>query len=320
MKRSTILGVTNESSVHPESVKDKILELKHNAEKTVLEFADDFLEVDCPACASTNHEFAFTQNQYNYHKCNACFSLFVAKRPSNKHLSLYYKSAYAAFVKSEEYLELTKGHRLDQASKRSDQIAINQHSVKNGSGDVLLFASKNETLCECVRNYENIKISNMPPFWEKDAGHDDSGEMYDVIAAFDIFERMQNPAEELTKLSSLLKVGGRILIALRSGSGFDVLTLWEHIKLSPVEHLNLFSVEGLKSIMDQNGLEAIEMSTPGVLDVQFVEKEQKENSIKLNRFVDYLLANRDEFTKNELQQFLQKGLLSSHLFVVGVKR
>jgi hypothetical protein len=108
-------------------------------------------------------------------------------------------------------------------------------------------------------------------------------------------------------------------VTARSGSGFDVQVLWEHADVTPLEHLNLISVEGLERAIEHSGFEIVELSTPGQLDVQVVDRARKERGTVLPRFLDYLLAHRDALCHEKLQDFIQEQRLSSHMRLIARK-
>jgi hypothetical protein len=117
----------------------------------------------------------------------------------------------------------------------------------------------------------------------------------------------------------VLVAGGFLVVTARSGSGFDVQVLWENADVTPLEHLNLISVEGLQTALPRSGFEILEFSTPGQLDVQVVERLRKERGAVLPRFLEYLLSHRDALCHEKFQDFIQEQRLSSHLRLIARK-
>jgi len=97
-------------------------------------------------------------------------------------------------------------------------------------------------------------------------------------------------------------------------SGFDIKELGAHAKnLYPPDHLNVFSVKGIKSLIDQHGFECLEFSTPGILDVEIVARALKDDpKIPVSAFVKDLVLNQSEDVQRSFQEFLQVNLLSSY--------
>jgi len=104
-------------------------------------------------------------------------------------------------------------------------------------------------------------------------------------------------------------------------SGLDLQVLWNNSKsISPPHHINFLSVEGLKILITRCGLEEIEISTPGKLDIDIICNAMKEMpDLKVPRFIEYIAKNRGSETFEQLQVFLQNNKLSSHARVVARK-
>ena len=74
------------------------------------------------------------------------------------------------------------------------------------------------------------------------------------------------------------------------------------------------SIEGLTALVERAGLELIELSTPGQLDVQLVQQAcAADPALALPPFLEYLLKKRDALAHEDFQAYLQKHRLSSHV-------
>ena len=72
--------------------------------------------------------------------------------------------------------------------------------------------------------------------------------------------------------------------------------------------------------MKRNGFELLEVSTPGVLDVEIVRAHvERDPSIPLSSF-DKNLLNRDNETAGAFQAFLQQNGMSSFARLVGRRK
>ena len=122
-------------------------------------------------------------------------------------------------------------------------------------------------------------------------------------------------------MKDLLAPGGLLFLTTRTCSGFDLQVLGEHAAYIFVpEHLNLLSVEGLETLTRRAGLELIELSTPGQLDLQLVQAARAADpALPLPPFIDYLLNQRDALAHEDFQAFLQKHRLSSHVRLAARK-
>jgi hypothetical protein len=72
------------------------------------------------------------------------------------------------------------------------------------------------------------------------------------------------------------------------------------------------TVEGLSALFLRHGFEPLEFSTPGMFDVEEVQRVVREHpEATWPRFVHYLVENRGEEVLGALQEFLQRFRLSS---------
>ena len=142
----------------------------------------------------------------------------------------------------------------------------------------------------------------------------------DVVLFFDKFRGLSDPVKTLSGFKHLLKDDGLLVMNLRVGSGFDVLTLKGcRDILTPYEVICLPSIEGLEIILDKAGFEILETSSTGTLDVKYVQ-QNKESIDESNLFAHYLLNKTDESDLADFQRFLQKSGMSSHARVIARKR
>jgi len=140
----------------------------------------------------------------------------------------------------------------------------------------------------------------------------------DVILLFDVIQRYTHPDVLLSSVYKALKPGGLLLLTCRSGVGFDILTLaGESESIFPLDHISLPSPQGIKILLDNSKFEILELTTPGLLDVQLVQNAGEKIPVN-QRFQRYLMT-RDEHVKERFQGFLQQNNLSSHLRVVAKK-
>jgi hypothetical protein len=112
-----------------------------------------------------------------------------------------------------------------------------------------------------------------------------------------------------------------MLFTTLTASGVDIQVLGEHVNaVSPPQHLNLLTVTGMKRLVERSGLELVEISTPGVLDVDIVRTTLREcGDIPVPSFARVLAEHPDEAVRSSFQRYLQANHLSSHIRVVARK-
>jgi SAM-dependent methyltransferase len=156
----------------------------------------------------------------------------------------------------------------------------------------------------------------LPPVTES-MGFDGRAE---IVLLIDVLQREIHPQKLLEKVAQILKPGGLLIAACRSGSGFDVLTLRESSEsIFPLDHILLPSPKGMGLLFAQAGLDMLELTTPGLLDMQYVQNagERIPND---QYFLRYILEQGDTLLLERMQGFLQRNNLSSHLRCVARRK
>lgn len=294
-------------------------------------------ECACPGCRRADSTRIFDRFGLVYRQCTGCSSLFVSPRPSEAALIDFFRNASAARFWRERILPATREIRqsklfrpraqwllgvVDEYRPQSRRaIAVGYHNdlligellsqekqlfeitVTNPIGDIE-FAGK---MLPGV-NIQSTPISELKGM----GGH------IDLFLAFDILDRCADLEILFAVAQTILVPGGLLLATTTLGSGFDVQVLWERAEsVYPPERLNLLSVEGLTALFERHGFEALEFSTPGMFDVEEVQRAIRAHPKgDWPRFILYLVENRDEEALGALQEYLQRFRLSSFARIV----
>ena len=93
--------------------------------------------------------------------------------------------------------------------------------------------------------------------------------------------------------------------------------LGRHSKaVSPPHHLNFLSRQGVSMLLARCGLDEVEFSTPGTLDVDIVANTLRDDpEIIVGQFEKWLSVYSSEAVKNSFQELLVAQKLSSHMWV-----
>jgi hypothetical protein len=119
----------------------------------------------------------------------------------------------------------------------------------------------------------------------------------------------------------LLRKDGRMFLTTLNGMGFDIALLWEKSKsIMPPHHLNFFNPSSITILLKRCGFEAMEVSTPGKLDWDIVEGMIKKEGVKIGRLWDLIANSDNKDCKEELQDWISKNSLSSHMMVTAKKK
>ena len=296
--------------------------------------ASQFVELKkCPACGNERIVSAFKKWQFHYAECKLCASLFIRNRPNLTQLSWYLSESPAAqYRQSTDYLQTMHTNYKRLSAYRAswiDSIAI--RIPKGKTITILDLETRSQEFLSLLSRQTDWEIFSVAPRFSSTLNkpiqmytslYDVADASISILTAFDILEHQFSPKEFIDVIRKKLQPDGFFLMTTRVGSGFDIQTLWEECPtIVPIEHLNLISVEGLKSLMNENNLSIFEISTPGQLDVETVDSTLTNNpNLNFHRSVRYFFDNRDALAKQNLQHFLQANLLSSHLRLVAQKK
>lgn len=142
----------------------------------------------------------------------------------------------------------------------------------------------------------------------------------DAAVLLESVDRSDDPAALLRGVSQHLAPGGLIFVTALVATGFDLVSLgFRNQYLYPPDRANCFSLTGLEQLLQRAGFALLEVSTPGVLDLQIVQSHLADDpTLPLSAFERQVLASAAE-TQSAFQEFLQAHHLSSFARVVGRK-
>lgn len=143
----------------------------------------------------------------------------------------------------------------------------------------------------------------------------------DVAILFESLDRVDAPEKLLQGVVSCLKPGGLLFVTSLVSSGFDFQILRDkNFYLFPPDRSNVFSLTGLKALLAKAGLELLEVSTPGLLDVEIVKAHRKDGIQVECSFFEEEILTKDEESQSIFQTFLQQANLSSFARIVCKKK
>lgn len=135
------------------------------------------------------------------------------------------------------------------------------------------------------------------------------------------FDHVNDPQKLIDAVRDRLAKGGLLFVTALVSSGFDMTLLgFENLYLCPPDRANCFSLKGLSSFIESAGFKLMEVSTPGVLDVEIVHAHMKEKpGLNLSSFEREVMESAPE-ARQHFQSFLQKAGLSSFARIVAKKK
>ena len=320
-----------EFEIKPHEMLGKYLALSGREIESWLLDSDQLIECVCPGCQESKSVVAFEKLGLTYRECVHCRSVYVTPRPHEKLLVDFYRNSRAARFWRENILLETKNMRREKVFKPRAQWllgVVDRYYPSAAKGIVIGYhndlliqelASQEKHLFEMIVTnpiadieYEKMNFQNVRICPENIVDVPSHGPV-ELFLAFDILDRCYDVNTVLSTASQVLSPGGLLLGSTVLGTGFDIQVLWDRSENTyPPDRLNLLSVEGLTTLYERHGFEAIEFSTPGMFDVEVVERAIRSSSEEnWPRFIRYVLESRNEEAKSDLQEYLQRYRLSS---------
>lgn len=270
-------------------------------------------DAPCPACSSRSSAPAFDKLGLSYRQCDECASLYVSPRPSAAALAAYHSASAPAAFWRDRILPATRDARTTKlAGPRAEWVVdgLTEHrrgaeSGVDASPTGTLVADTVATMQPSVRC---VSVDALVP------GHSVGGAASaDFVLAFDVLDRIADPRTFIDQVHSTLTVGGILFLTAPSISGFDLQVLWDRSStITPPDKLNLLSMAGLRRLFAAPQWEIIELSTPGMFDVENVRRALLADPAgPWPRVVREMVMQENEQARLELQEYLQRYRLAS---------
>ena len=235
----------------------------------------------CAACASNDAEPLGKKNGLEVVSCRQCSSVYTPYSPWYSS-EFYYETYY--WDQNLEPPACVQTRLQEIVAKFSSHRQTNRFlDIGSGAGNLLLAAR------EAGWDAQGLDVSPQAVKHVRDLGFEvfhgelcDAqlpAEQFDVITAAELVEHLPNPRAELKEVARLLRPGGLFWTTTPHARGLSARVLglkWRCI--TPPEHLQLFSINGLKSLMLDVGFRNIRMQTTGTnpIEILNVVRRKKE--------------------------------------------
>ena len=319
-----------EEEIRPVKIFDEYLRLAK--EDTQRYFGAEEREYsDCPAC-KTKGSLAFEKHGFSYEVCPNCLSLFVNPRPVESAFIKYYpESPSSKYWASTFYKETSEARRVKLWKPKAKLICdtlgrhdASQYALIDIGGGFGLFAeeireltSKAPLVIEPGPHLADVCREKLIPVIEKFLEQVDIEDLPfgpKAFVSFELFEHLHNPAAFLERLKILMSPGDLFIFTTLSGTGVDIQVLWEESKsVTPPHHLNFLNPRSIELLMDRLGLEILEITTPGKLDIDILVNN---HSLIKDRFWQTFITKATEAEKEQWQVMISESGWSSHMMVV----
>lgn len=221
----------------------------------------------CPGCGGAASRPAGTKDGFDLRRCRSCGTIFTARLPEadeSKDYADYYSAANL------EERPLVRA-RLAQvvASLEPYRQTGRWLDVGCGAGTLMRAAADGGW------DVEGTEVSEGAAQAVRAAGFDvhvgDLAELdlpvasFDVVSLVEVVEHVPDPDALLARIAQLVRPGGATYVTTPNGHGISGRALGERWSVvAPPEHLQLFSVGGLRKALARSGFAARKAQAHGV--------------------------------------------------------
>ncbi len=289
-------------------------------------FKNDLITIECPGCLSSNYNSVFGRFGFDYVGCETCGTVFMNPRPSQECVDIYYKESDASNFWLRQFIKASDLSRKEHIYvPRADWVLGTVQDYKVSVERYLDVFSKYGSLLKLLA--KRLDFHNGFMFCPMISGQDveryevlenmekkNSLDM-DVVTAFEVIERVAKPDAFIRVVRNVLAPNALFFLTTSTIDGFEHQTLWEKSKnIFPPDHMTLFSISGVTQMLGRNAFDILEVSTPGILDIDIVSNQvSHDKDVKIPRFLEKILKSDNPELRNDFQRFLQRNRLSSYL-------
>ena len=321
--------------------REEINQWRHLVEKEIAQGwknRSGWIQIPCPACSQNKLIAAFDCYSISYVECTSCGSLYAPFRPNEAALWKWYHDAKPSQFWREKILSASDSARLDKIIRpRTDWVLEGIAEYHPLARRVIDISPHSRALLDLLVDEDSdlVKIIAAGFTAELEGSTTDRVKVQptlisdlpilgstDVVIAIDIFNRASDPRILLGALDKLLAPGGLVFATATVASGFEIQSLWERSpSIIPPDKLNLPTVTGLKQYFTQSAWEIMELSTPGMFDVEMVYRAmQAEPEQQWPRVLRGLIQHADNAGRTSLVELLQSQQLTSFARLVIKKK
>jgi ribosomal protein S27E len=287
-----------------------------------------WLTVGCPCCHAGNARSAFAHAGIAYVECTSCGTLYAPQRPGEASLREWYRTSAPARFWRERLLAASGTARFEKIVRPRAQwvldgiaeyVSVNGRAVAN---ELALSAPQLELIVTgATADLEGASSGRVTARATPVAGLTSLGPV-DLVTALDAFDRAVDLPALVNAIYGALAMGGVLFATVPVASGFEVQSLWDRSPtVLPPDKLNLPTVEGLLRMFGGSDWELLELSTPGMFDVEIVRRAvAAAPAADWPRAVRALVSGIDANSQQAFTEYLQSRRLASFARLVARRR
>lgn len=217
----------------------------------------------CPACGAGETRPFAEKHSYRLVRCRRCATLFTAEEAGNVYDDYYGETNLnvPAFVaKRLDDIVATfapwrrSGRLLDVGFGAGELLDAARRAGWNASGVEVAFVAVEQARRRGLDAFHGLLA---------DAGYEPAS--FDVVVVSEILEHISGARALLADVARVLRPGGLLWATTPHGRGLSARILgarWSVI--DPPEHVQLFSIRGLRQLLGETGFGDIDISAEGV--------------------------------------------------------
>jgi SAM-dependent methyltransferase len=229
----------------------------------------------CPGCRADDGNALGTANGFEIRSCERCGTLFTAQLPASEEAS-----DYARFYDERRSVEIPEfvAGRLQQtvASLERYRTGLNRWlDVGCGEGTLLRAVGEGgwnglgtEVAPAAV---EALRAAGLDAVLGETGALDLPAEGFDVVSLVEVIEHVQDVDALFADVAGFLRPGGALYLTTPHGRSLSarlLRTRWSVV--TPPDHLQLFSVPGLRAALGRAGLRTVSVDTHGINPYELV--------------------------------------------------
>lgn len=320
-----------EKDIRPESLFDKYIDLSRQDIIKIF-YRKKKERIKCPVCRIFG-KFYFRKDSFDYDICRNCSSIYNSPRASSGTFKKYYSNSVSTKFWSNVFYKRTSQKRIKMIWQPKAKLTASFFDKSRTDNLIDIGAGYGLFLDEIKKN-TNLRTYAIEPSgsmvnalnskghicingYVEDLAKKDIPLGNNFFTCFEVLEHVHDTNFFLKKINSFLKKNEMLLLTTLSGKGLDIDVLGKSSKsIQPPYHINFFNPYSIKILLEKNNYKVINIQTPGKLDINILENNY--SKIK-NNFWKTFIKNSSFSEKKNMQKFLVRNNLSSHMLVVAKK-